>query len=162
MEHENNNKSWYAAKVFFNRMEPVELQLQLDDVKYYAPKDVIGSLIFVYATENYVALLREQHFRQLWFYTDVLTHKLSVIPNREMEIFIFVTSSGEKGLIYLGDDKPEYHKGDKVRVIEGPFKGVEGHIKRIKKDRRLIVSLQGVAAIATSFIHPDFLQKIEE
>jgi transcription antitermination factor NusG len=55
----------------------------------------------------------------------------------------------------------QYHEGDLVRVTEGPFKGAVGHIKRIKKDRRLIVSISGIAAVATSYIHPQFLETVK-
>jgi len=55
----------------------------------------------------------------------------------------------------------EYHVGEKVRVINGHFKGLEGYIKRIKKDRRLIVTIEGVVAVATEYIPRDFLEKIE-
>ena len=61
----------------------------------------------------------------------------------------------------LGDDRPEYHMGDRVVVTQGPFKGAEGHIKRIKKDRRLVVTIPGVVAVATAYIPPDFLKKID-
>jgi transcription antitermination factor NusG len=78
-----------------------------------------------------------------------------------MEIFRFVVTAGRQGLTLLGDDKPEYHMGDRVVVTDGPFKGAEGHIKRIKKDRRLVVSISGVAAVATTYIHPQFLETID-
>lgn len=66
----------------------------------------------------------------------------------------------DSGLEYLGEDDPRFHQGDKVRVTEGIFKGLEGHIKRIRHDRRLIVTIEGVAAFATGFIPPSFLEKI--
>jgi transcription antitermination factor NusG len=82
------------------------------------------------------------------------------IPDREMEVFRFVVTSGRQGLLLLGDDKPEYHQGDRVVVTDGPFKGAEGHIKRIKKDRRLVVTIPGVVAVATAYIHPSMLEKV--
>ena len=50
--------------------------------------------------------------------------------------------------------------GVRVRVTEGPFKGAEGYIKRIKGNRRLIVSIEGVVAVATTYIPGCFLEKI--
>ena len=85
----------------------------------------------------------------------------SVVSDREMEVFRFVVSAGREGLELLGDDKPEYHQGDRVVVTGGPFKGAEGHIKRIKKDRRLVVTISGVVAVATTYIHPSLLRKVE-
>ncbi len=51
--------------------------------------------------------------------------------------------------------------GQKVRVINGIYKGAEGYIKRIKKDRKLIVAVSGVAVVAVSYIPQEFLEKID-
>lgn len=152
---------WYAAKVRYNRTRPVREQLTADRVKYFVP-EIIGSLVFLQASDDYLARFEQDNFSRLWLYRDPLTRKPSPIPDREMEVFMFVCSAGRQGLTYLGDDKPEYHQGDRVRVTDGPFKGAEGHIKRIKKDRRLVVSINGVAAIATTYIHPQFLETITD
>ena len=45
-------------------------------------------------------------------------------------------------------------------VIDGKFKGAEGYICRIKKNSRLVVAIQGVCAVATSYIPQSFIQKI--
>lgn len=151
---------WYAAKVFWNRMSPIREKLMEDHVEYYVPEQ-IGSLVFMQATEDYLKQFESQHFDKIWVYRDIESKKHSIIPDREMEVFISVCSAGKQGLTFLGDDKPAYHQGDKVRVTEGPFKGAEGYITRIKKDRRLVVSIQGVVAVATTYIHPQFLKVIE-
>lgn len=154
-----NQLSWYAAKVHYNRTLPIREQLIADKQDFYVP-EVVPSLVFVRCTDEYLARFEQKNFDRLWIYRDLANKKPAAVPDREMEVFIFVCSAGRQGLTYLGDDKPEYHQGDKVRVIDGPFKGAEGYIKRIKKDRRLVVSIKGVAAVATSFIHPQFLEKV--
>lgn len=50
-----------------------------------------------------------------------------------MNIFMLVTSSGEQGMEYFGEDNPKFHQGEHVRVIDGKFKGAEGIICRIRK-----------------------------
>ena len=152
---------WYAAKVKYNRTLPIREQLAMARVNHFVP-EIIGSLVFLQATDEYLSRFEQDNFSRLWLYRDPLTRKPAPIPDREMEVFIFVCSAGKQGLTYLGDDKPEYHQGDRVRVTDGPFKGAEGHIKRIKKDRRLVVSISGVAAVATTYIHPQFLETITD
>ena len=49
-----------------------------------------------------------------------------------------------------------------MRVLEGPLKGAEGYVKRIRKDRRLLVSIEGFIAVATSFIPFQFLEKVSD
>ena len=155
--------AWYAARVFYNRTEPVVAHLKEEGVAYYVPpRELIGSLLFVNTEEDYVEKLSQDYYGKMFFYGDRETHRPTVIPEKEMHIFMIVASSGESGLLYLGDDKPEYHQGDLVRVTAGPFKGIEGYVKRIKKDRRVVVSLHGIVAVATTYIHPDLLERVGE
>ena len=87
----------------------------------------------------------------------------AVIPDKQMAMFQLVCSSGAEGLDFFADDDlTRYKAGDKVRVLEGPLKGAEGYIKRIRKDRRLLVSIEGFIAVATSFIPPQFLEKVPD
>ena len=130
-------------------------------LEYFAPTDVIRSLFFLHCREEELIHFILAHRGEAAPYTQMGNHRPAVIPDREMEIFRFVVTSGHQGLMFLGDDKPEYHLGDRVMVTEGPFKGAEGHIKRIKKDRRVVVTIPGVVAVATAYIHPDFLRKID-
>ena len=101
------------------------------------------------------------HRKQVWVYYNSERTQAAEIPDREMEVFRFVVTAGHDGLEVLGDDRPEYHVGERVVVTDGPFKGAEGYIKRIKRDRRLIVSINGVVAVATAYIHPSLLRKAE-
>ena len=41
------------------------------------------------------------------------------------------------------------------------FEGCEGVFMRLKGDRRVVVSIPGVVAVATAFIHPSLIQKLE-
>jgi transcription antitermination factor NusG len=45
-------------------------------------------------------------------------------------------------------------------VKEGPFKGVEGVVVRIKNSRRVMVELPGLFAVATNYIPVDNLELI--
>ena len=76
-------------------------------------------------------------------------------------VLAMTAADAGRNVKYFGADAPEYHTGDRVRVTDGIYKGAEGYIKRIKKDRKLIVSVTGVAVVAVSYIHPDFLEKVD-
>ena len=161
MEAMTETVRWYAIKVYYNRMKQLREQLAVDGIRFFIPS-MVSSLLFVQASNDYLMQFEEGYRGRLWVYRDLLTGKPSAIPEREMEVFIFVCTAGQQGLSYLGEDKPEYHKGDRVRVTDGVFKGAEGYVKRIKKDRRLVVSIRGVVAVATSYIPPQFLEIISE
>lgn len=155
------DKNWYAFRIFYNRMQPLVTDCEVSGLEYFAPTDVIRSLFFLHCQEGEMSRFAIVHRSEAVPYTQMGSRQVAVIPEREMEIFRFVVTSGRQGLLFLGDDRPEYHLGDRVVVTEGPFKGAEGHVKRIKKDRRLVVTIPGVVAVATAYIHPDFLKKVD-
>lgn len=155
-------KEWYALKVFYNRMQPVLQAVEADGVESFVPGDVLPSLLFVRCSEEWVTKMAADRWHQVWLYRRLDDRRAAAIPEHEMEVFRFVVTAGREGLTVLGDDKPEYHEGDRVRVTGGPFKGAEGHIRRVKRDRRLVVSIAGVVAVATTFIHPSLLEKVDD
>ena len=48
-----------------------------------------------------------------------------------------------------------------VKVIEGPFKGVEGRVARIAGQQRVVVSLSKIGLISTAYIPTAFLEILE-
>lgn len=152
---------WYALKIFYNRVQPLLQEARDAGMEHFAPTGIIGNLLFLRCHEEDVVRFAADHWQQAWLYRTAETRKPSVIPDREMEVFRFVVTAGREGLTLLGDDRPEYHEGDRVIVTGGPFKGAEGHIRRIKRDRRLVVTIRGVVAVATTYIHPSLLKKVE-
>ena len=53
-----------------------------------------------------------------------------------------------------------FKSGDRVRVIEGAFRGVEGRIARAAGQQRVIVELEGLCLVATAYIPTAFLRPI--
>ena len=156
------DKHWYAFKVYYNHVQPLIVDCKEMGIEFFAPVEVIKSLFFIHCSESEMAHFVVGHRRQAWVYYNSERTAAAVIPDHEMDVFRFVVTAGRDGLELLGDDRPEYHEGERVVVIDGPFKGAEGHIKRIKRDRRLVVTIRGVVAVATTYIHPSLLRKVEE
>lgn len=171
-------KHWFALKVFYNKVFEVEDLLKKDKVETYIPceevlmerngvkrkvrRPVVNSLMFFRSTVRHALEVQRQFTDKVILYTRLkgLKRIPLAIPEREMNIFMLVTSSGEQGMEFFGEDNPKFHRGERVRVIDGKFKGAEGIICRIKKNSRLVVTLQGVCAVATTYIPQTFLQRI--
>jgi transcription antitermination factor NusG len=49
-----------------------------------------------------------------------------------------------------------------VRIIGGMFAGAEGVFVRVKGDRRVVVNIEGLVAVATTFVHPSMIEKITD
>ena len=124
---------------------------------------IVSSLLFVRAPEERIPEINECVYGRGFMYRMADGKRFSVIPDKQMAMFQMVCSSGAEGLeFFADDDMTRYKTGDRVRVMEGPLKGAEGYIKRIRKDRRLLVAIEGFIAVATSFIPPQFLEKVPD
>ena len=150
MSDKNGEECWYALKVFYNRVFELEKQLSQEGVRSYIPllhedtvagdkkirkrKPAVSSLMFIRQSEHYLLELQDRMKASCPFmaYFDRETKKPAVIPDREMELFMQITSADTSDLEYFSDEAIDYRSGDKVRVTGGPFKGAEGYIKRIR------------------------------
>ena len=126
------------------------------------------SLLFVRTTPDALKDFKQDHFNELMIYRRADSTDPAPISEEQMRMFILVTSATDGRDVDLvseslmgPDTKPfDFKPGEKVRVTEGPFKGAEGVIKRIKKDRKLLVAVQGVVVVAISNIPARFLERL--
>ena len=195
--------SWYALKVFYNKVFEIEALLDDMDLETYIPvrrvqlkgeehmraarrlatpddrrrdnqfiqagpvifkrEPVVSSLLFVRSPEDRIPDVERTIYGKGFLYRMADNKRPCVIPDKQMAMFQMVCSSGADGLEYFSDeDMTRYKSGDKVRVLEGPLKGAEGYIKRIRRDRCLLVASEGFIAVATTFIPPQFLAKVTD
>ena len=173
--------SWFALRATYSRELKIRNQLAERGVRTFVPMSwrktvstthqtniskklvpAISSLCFVYWTKADI----DQYIRSFGdvkpvnYYWDRTKNAPVIVPDKAMEDFITVAASMDEGLVYLTDICPKLKEGQKVRVKEGPFKGVEGKIVRIRKSRRVLVELPDMVAVATTFITPNELEII--
>lgn len=179
VESSNGEQSrWYAFKVFFNKVFELDELMRENGAMTYFPvvkterklggvvkmvkQPAISSLIFVRCTCEEILAWQRKLAGKVMLYTHVTDgiRMPSPIDENEMRVFMLVTSVDDDRLEYFNVDSVDYKKGQHVRVIEGPYKGCVGYIKRVKGNRRLLVSVEGIALVATSYIPSAFLEKI--
>ena len=179
--------SWYALRVSYSRVLKIQSQLQGMGVRTFVPMmwkrcpvkpgmtqtgksgstklqkrlvPAVTNLCFVHWTqadiERYIQGYGDKS--PVHFYWDRTSSSRLVVPDKAMEDFIKVSSSMDEDLIYITEISDKLREGQVVRVKEGPFKGVEGKIVRIRKSRRILVELPGMLAVATTFVNPSSLE----
>lgn len=170
---------WYALKVFYNRVSLVERTFR--EMRYetfvpriveekmgsglrYEEKPLIPSLLFVKCPERVLlAYKRTPEGSGMMIYMDLGEKRPGRIDDKEMDMFRAATTlRSVRPPEYLGSDTEALCIGDKVRVTEGLYKGLEGYVKRIKHARKVLVGITGIAVVALSDIHPNFLEKIDQ
>lgn len=169
---------WFALKTIFCREQIVEKHLTEQNIQCFIPmkykvivKDERRQHILVPAIHNIVfvnsirALLDDYIVQKGGFYSvqymrDLVTNEPIIIPQQQMINFMLVTGTHLDNLIYLNDNFEKFTHHEKVQVTGGILEGMEGHVVRIRKDRKVVVSIYGVVAVAVSGIHPSLLRKI--
>lgn len=150
-----------------------------DVMEYYAPfvkerlvnsqgkkivveRPLIPSLFFMRSSKLQALCLEQELGGKARLYRQLVDFDPQpiAIPKRQMQMFMMVSSGDQEGLEYFEDGAFNWKKGERVRVIDGRFKGLEGEIKRINGDHRLIVTIEGICAVATTYIPRCFLEKI--
>ena len=122
----------------------------------------VGNLCFAYSTraelEDFIRGYGETS--PVHFYWDRTANKPLIVPEKAMNDFIAVSSTLDEDLIYITEITSKLREGQTVKVKEGPFKGIEGKVVRIRKSRRILVELPGMLAVATTYIQPEYLEII--
>lgn len=157
--------SWYALKIFSDR--PAIMQyFAANGMEVYCPvvngKRLLGTIVFIRCIEKDVLMAKNKWFRQLMLYRNPGNTQPKAIPDAEMDNFRMVIGRLEgQDLHPIEVYDRKFLEGQKVRVLDGPLKGAVGVVKRIKGDRRLVVSISGIAAVATSYVSPEMLESVE-
>ena len=150
MEAERSN--WYVARTRHGAELSVRNRLSELGVENFVPtrrhrayrgrtmveEPLLTSLVFLKATRT--DALDLIHFRgiQADYMFDCATRRLMVVPEKQMEDFrrVFSVSTEEGGLM----DQP-LEVGERVRVIRGALRGVEGYVLELLGKTYVVVSL---------------------
>lgn len=119
---------------------------------------LIHGMIFIHTDRATSFSLLNDHFLNIVYLKDIEGRHSLIVPDNQMRDFMFVLDFSSSGIEVLNKD---LKRGDRVRVIKGPLRGLEGELVRLKGHKRVVIRLDGVASIATSYIPGSFLERIE-
>jgi len=175
-------KYWFAMSAVFNRSMRMKEILDEQHVENFVPMryqtlprpvggrkqtrlvPAINNLIFVYATAERMRTLKTQYlFLQYLTFPDADGRRRPIIvPREQMLHFIAVAGTNDDRLLWLDPCQVDLKRGTRVRIRGGLFDGVEGVFVKVKgvRDRRVVVSIDGVAAVATAVLYPDQLEPV--
>ena len=166
-------KHWYAAYTRPNREFVIKARLDELGVENFLPTEetiretpegkkkvrvpLIHGMIFIRTDKVTSFSLINDYFLRIVYLKDIEGRHSLIVPDKQMADFMFLLDVSAKGIEVLNKD---LRKGDRVRVIKGPMAGVEGELVRVRGHKRVVIRLDGVASIATSYIPSSFLEKI--
>ena len=170
------NFNWYVLKTSYNREIRLENELQAEGIETFIPMQcrevskeqykqrieevAIHNLVFVKSTTEILDEFIRKSKHPITYLKNLSTGTTAIISEKEMQNFILITKSKIEGLRFLDENIDRFCTGDKkVRVTGGMFDGLEGYVIRIRRDRKLVIRIEGITAVAVAGIHASLLQK---
>lgn len=120
----------------------------------------VSGIVFGKMTSATLVDIRERSHIRFFTWTDSATGQPMIVPSASMDNFMGIAGTFDEQLVYLQSEPVHWNKGQRVRIMGGPFRGYEGRFVRVKGDRRVVVEIPGVMAVATGFVHPSMVEAI--
>lgn len=125
----------------------------------------INNLIFVHSTLTRVSELKQSNevlepLRYMMDHTVSRDHVIMTVPDRQMENFMRVALRTDNSVMFLDADTVVGKEGKHVEIMGGAFEGVSGVIRRVKRCKRVVVELEGIASVAIAYVPAVLLKEI--
>ena len=178
---EKNAIAWYVLRVTYQREITASKALEELQIEHYVPtirtrirnekgisigwktEPLVHNYIFVHDTYENILRIKQGKLDYLRFIMGKDDKGMADVPqyvsDKQMADFIkVVRTMGSKPV----DVNIDLKKGDHVRVLTGPFEGVEGIYIRMpnRHEKRVVIKIEGVAAVATVAMNTSDIEKI--
>jgi len=148
---------WFAARVKRNQEKLIKKRLEQLGIENYVPfrkevrkrKDrkveiwtpVIPNIVFIY-TDFYTGISIANDYGIKISYIKAIDGKsFLVVPQKQMDDFRLICESGVSCVL-----EETFEKGDRVLIIDGCLKGIEGELINTNKDNsKMLIRLEGIA-----------------
>ncbi len=181
MSHPVEQPLWYVLRITYQRELRVKEQLDKIGIQNFVPtrrvrrrtaqgqfsyvtEAALHNYVFVKTTRDVLRQLKAELIPGLRYVMRDINGRrlLLVVPEDQMQSFIAVAGNTEEHILYLSVDEIDLKKGEKVRILGGPFAGVVGTFMRITKkhEKRVVVQIEGLVAVATTALPATLVEKI--
>ena len=178
-------KSWFPMRVTYQREMKVKAELDRLGIENFVPMrykvverqndgdtelrrvlvPAINNLIFVRSTQERLSELKQTNevlepLRYMMDRTASLEHAIMTVADREMVNFMRVASRTDDSVMFLDNETVVGKEGKRVEIMGGAFEGVTGVVRRVKRCKRVVVEIEGVASVAIAYVPAGMLREI--
>ena len=157
-KEDNLKQRYFIHKTFRYSYKDKERQ---QGVKKALAQSVSG-LVFLQGTVNDLHKFLKEYFPQYHLVKDCSSGRPASIKDSVMQPFMNVMKAHPEQVTFLRDSFEKFAESHvKLRVLTGPFKGYEGYIVRIDRDRQLVFDFGGYA-VAIRGVHKEDFEVVGE
>ena len=122
----------------------------------------LGGLVFLRGTTRRLQQFLKEHYPNYHLVYDRSRGVPASIPDRTMRPFMAALRDDTKQVTFLREPFEKFARDHvKLRVLTGLFKGYEGYVVRIARDRQLVFDFGG-CAVAIRGLHKEQFEAVEE
>lgn len=169
---------WFAVRVTYSRELFLKDYLDKENIENFIPMryeyiirnerrvrklvPAIHNLVFIRSTRACIDEIKNNIALNIpvRYIMNRETRQPVIIPDAQMRSFILVAGTYDEAVIYVEPEELKLVKGTKVRITGGIFEGAVGEFVRLRHDRRVVVNIEGIMAVATTFIHSSLIEPI--
>ena len=178
--YSSEKMQWFAMRATYRRGMQIKGLLDQKGINSFIPMryeihlknghrrrelvPVIRDIVFVHTTQSELQRIK-YGIPYFQYMMDIRNGEKIIVPDEQMRRFhccgrYLMTNR----LFFFSPDEVNLRKGTKVRITGGQFEGYEGVFVKVKgsRDRRVVISLQGILALAMATLSPDLIEVIEE
>ena len=180
-----NTPHWYALRTTYGREKKAYDYLVSNNVKAFYPtiktvKNVEGqrtaveesrlpNIFFAYGKEDEIKsfVYDNVNLPYLRFYYRHI-HKGAriskeplIVPDYQIEGLKIICASQAEDIILELSEIKQFKVGQKVRIIDGIFKGVVGKVARYRGQQRVAIVIDGLLTIASAYVPSAFIEIID-
>jgi len=167
---------WFPMRVTYGRSLPLSRELSGRGVEYFLPSDasghpLISNLIFVHSTkEELKSLKSEPGLCSAMSFMTYVPHydlpsggetRIIVVPEEDMDRFKTIVESCRENLTLIPFSESFEHIGRRIRIVDGPLRGTEGVLRRIKKNRHVHIDCGGVLVAQLEYTPSSMYQLLD-
>lgn len=153
---EREAKHWYALNVRYLKADKFAALLDAAGLEHFIPPQV-NNLLFIRSTCSSIDGFRNSTPEgSRLSYMRSRDYSPIFVSESSMQTFITICRVCQMPVVMT--TRPVVRLGDRVRVKEGPLAGLEGHVVRIRKQKRILINIDNVVWAATGHIAQEELE----
>ena len=178
-----NAPQWYALRTTYGREKkaydylisknviafyPTFKRIKLVDGKRITTEESrIPNIFFAYGTEEELKTfvydnINLPYLRFYYRHTHVIGNKIVkvplVVPYNQINSLKIICAADSDDIVASTEVVEKFKSGQKVRIIDGKFKGVVGVVARYHSQQRVGIIIDGLLTVCTAFVPSAFIE----
>lgn len=181
---QDKTQQWYALRCTYGRENKANDYLAAHGIKTFYPtlrttklkdgkrvtktESYIPNIFFAHGTEDEIKTFVYDNvnlpfLRFYYIHAHLGNNSVKIpliVPDKQMESLRIICACENDDIILTSEVLTRFREGQRVRITDGKFKGVEGIVARYQNQQRVGIIINGLLTACTAYVPKGFLKEI--